>query len=216
MLVTMCDSCLGDSRETYAFARWFINTVALLVMASMALAWIWVFGGKTPFARRVIMDLGSCSSCARFQRRQHTGASFSWARPGRRAPRRTSIGIVTASLGCPPPPVFFSSSLLFSDGVDCEWSAPDACPAAADDDVGLRGWTASGVCARPGGGRLGGGIEVSIEGFASPGDGVGIAEATGEASIGANLADEAEASLLRAESLLRDDMVRIKRASSRR
>lgn len=48
-----------------------------------------------------------------------------------------------------------------------------------------------------------------MDGFASPGDGVGTAEAAGEEpSMGANLADEAEASLLRAESLLRDDMVR--------
>lgn len=125
------------------------------------------------------------------------------------------MGIVTASLGCPPPPVFLSSSLLFSEGVDCEWSMPDACPAAAEDDVGLRGCTASGVCARPGGGRLGGGIEVSMDGFASPGEGVGTAEAAGEPSMGANLADEAEASLLRAESLLRDDMVRVRRAWSR-
>ena len=125
------------------------------------------------------------------------------------------MGIVTASLGWPPPPVFLSSSLLFSDGVDCEGSAPDASPAAAaaaadaDDDVGLWGCTASGVWARLGGGRLGGGIEVSIEGFASPGDGVGMVEAAGEPSMGVNLAAEAEASLLRAESLLRDDMVRV-------
>lgn len=125
------------------------------------------------------------------------------------------MGIVTASLGCPPPPVFFSSSLLFSDGVDCEGSPPDACPAAADDDVGLRGCTASGVWERPGGGRLGGGIEVSMEGFASPGDGAGMVEAAGESFMGANLADEAEASLLRAESLLRDDMARIRLAWSR-
>lgn len=54
-----------------------------------------------------------------------------------------------------------------------------------------------------------------MEGFASPGEGVGTAEAAGEPSIGANLADEAEASLLRAESLLRDDMVRVRRAWSR-
>lgn len=51
-----------------------------------------------------------------------------------------------------------------------------------------------------------------MDGFASPGEGVGMAGAAGEPSMGANLADEAEASLLRAESLLRDDMVRVGRA----
>lgn len=126
------------------------------------------------------------------------------------------MGMVTASFGWPPPPVFFSSSLLFSEGVDCEWSAPGACPAAAaDDDEGLRGCTASGVWAGPGGGRLGGGIEVSMEGFASPGDGDGMVEAAGEPSMGANLAVEAVASPLRAESLLRDDIVRARRARCR-
>lgn len=54
-----------------------------------------------------------------------------------------------------------------------------------------------------------------MEGFASPGDGAGMVEAAGEPAIGANLADEAEASLLRPASLLRDDMVLIKLAWSR-
>lgn len=130
-------------------------------------------------------------------------------------PRHTSMGIVTASLGCPPPVVFLSSSLLFSDGVDCEGSVPGARPpCAAADDVVLGRCTASGVCARPGGGRLGGGMDVSMVGFARPGDGCGMEVAAGEpSSMGANLAAEAaagaEASLLRAESLLRDDMVRV-------
>jgi hypothetical protein len=47
---------------TYAFARWLTNTVALLVSARMALACIWVLGGSTPLARRVMMDLGSVRS----------------------------------------------------------------------------------------------------------------------------------------------------------
>jgi hypothetical protein len=45
-----------------------------------------------------------------------------------------------------------------------------------------------------------------MEGFASPGDGVAMVEVAGESFMGANLAPEAEA------SLLRDDMVRIDRA----
>lgn len=184
-----------------------MNTVALLVMARMALAWIWVFGGKTPLARRVIMDLGSCSSWKK--NTISTLAPHFGVKLERRAPRHTSMGIVTASLGCPPPPVFLSSSLLFSDGVEREGSAPDANPTAAEDDVGLRGCTASGVCARPGGGRLGGGIEVSMVGFARPGDGVGIGVADEPSSIGANLTAEAEGSPLRAWSLLRDDIVRL-------
>lgn len=125
---------------------------------------------------------------------------------GGRGHRRTSMGIVIASLGCPPPPVFFSSVLLFSDGVDCEGSA---CPATADDEVGLEGCTASGVWARPGGGRLGGGIDVSMEGFASPGDGAGmVVEGAGEPSMGAKRAAEDDGSLLREASLFRDDMAR--------
>lgn len=50
-------------RATHAFARWFMNTVAAFVMASIALAWICVFGGKTPLANRVMMDLGRFRSC---------------------------------------------------------------------------------------------------------------------------------------------------------
>ena len=40
-----------------------MKTLALLVMARMALAWICVLGGSTPFARRVMIDLGSVRSC---------------------------------------------------------------------------------------------------------------------------------------------------------
>lgn len=39
-----------------------MNTLALLVMARMALAWIWVLGGSMPLARRVMMDLGKFRS----------------------------------------------------------------------------------------------------------------------------------------------------------
>lgn len=39
-----------------------MNTVAPLVSARMALACIWVLGGSTPFARRVMMDLGRVRS----------------------------------------------------------------------------------------------------------------------------------------------------------
>lgn len=39
-----------------------MNTVALLLMARMAFACICVLGGRTPFARRVIIDLGSVRS----------------------------------------------------------------------------------------------------------------------------------------------------------
>jgi hypothetical protein len=53
------------ARETYALARWLINTVALLVKASIALACICVLGGSTPFASRVMMDLGSVRSYSR-------------------------------------------------------------------------------------------------------------------------------------------------------
>lgn len=47
---------------TYELARWLMNTVALLVRARMALAWICVLGGRTPLAKRVMMDLGSVRS----------------------------------------------------------------------------------------------------------------------------------------------------------
>lgn len=40
-----------------------MNTVALLLMATMAFPWICVFGGRTPLARRVRMDLGRLRSC---------------------------------------------------------------------------------------------------------------------------------------------------------
>lgn len=46
----------------YALARWLMNTVAPLVSARIALACIWVLGGNTPFARRVMMDLGRVRS----------------------------------------------------------------------------------------------------------------------------------------------------------
>lgn len=69
----------------------------------------------------------------------------------------------------------------------------------------------SGVWEVPGGGKLGGGIEVSMVGSASAGDGAGAASgvtgAGDTSSMGANLATEAETSLLRAWSLLRDGIV---------
>lgn len=128
------------------------------------------------------------------------------------------MGTVTASLGWPPPD-FFSSSLLFSDGVDCEGPAVNEGNEAAEPALG--GMTASGVCASPGGGRLGGGIDVSMAGLARPaGDGAGGEPAGGAiagtgagvgagepSSMGAKVATEVEASLLRAGSLLRDGIV---------
>jgi len=56
------DEGLG-SREAYVEAKWLINTVALLDNARIALACIWVFGGRTPLASLVMMDLGSVRSC---------------------------------------------------------------------------------------------------------------------------------------------------------
>ena len=41
-----------------------MNTVALLLRASIALAWIWVLGGSTPLAKRVMMDFGRFRSYA--------------------------------------------------------------------------------------------------------------------------------------------------------
>jgi hypothetical protein len=55
-------SSQSKEETAYAFARWLINTVALLLRARMALAWIWVFGGRTPLAKRVIIDLGRLRS----------------------------------------------------------------------------------------------------------------------------------------------------------
>src|SRR3954465_10564015 len=40
-----------------------MKTVALLLSAKMAFACIWVLGGSTPFASRVMIDLGSVRSC---------------------------------------------------------------------------------------------------------------------------------------------------------
>jgi len=42
-----------------------MKTVALLLMARMALAWICVFGGNTPFASLVMIDFGNVRSCPR-------------------------------------------------------------------------------------------------------------------------------------------------------
>lgn len=102
---------------------------------------------------------------------------------------------------------------------------------AAEADPGLGGMTASGVWASPGGGRLGGGMEVSMAGLARPaGEGAGgeaavvacgavavaragagaagVGAGAGESScMGAKVATEVEASLLRAGSLLRDGIV---------
>lgn len=50
-------------RVTYALDRWLMNTVALLLSASIALACICVLGGSTPLARRVMIDLGRLRSC---------------------------------------------------------------------------------------------------------------------------------------------------------
>jgi hypothetical protein len=53
----------GDTtRATHDDARWLINTVALFVNARMAFAWICVFGGSTPFASLVMIDLGRLRS----------------------------------------------------------------------------------------------------------------------------------------------------------
>lgn len=46
----------------YALARWLMNTVAPLLIARIAFAWIWVLGGRTPFANRVMIDLGRLRS----------------------------------------------------------------------------------------------------------------------------------------------------------
>lgn len=48
--------------EEYLEARWFTNTVALLLKATMAFPCICVLGGKTPFASLVIIDLGRVRS----------------------------------------------------------------------------------------------------------------------------------------------------------
>ena len=39
-----------------------MKTVALLLMARMAFAWIWVLASKTPFESLVMMDFGSARS----------------------------------------------------------------------------------------------------------------------------------------------------------
>lgn len=151
----------------------------------------------------------------------------------------TSMGTVTASLGWPPGPLLPPSSLslpLSDDGVVCDGAPPTEGTDAADPEPGLVDWkaTASGVCADPGGGKLGGGIDVSMVGRARAGDGagdgpeacgvgagacigagVGVGVCVGGAagvgalsSIGANLASVAvEALLLRVGSLLRAGMM---------
>lgn len=99
----------------------------------------------------------------------------------------------------------------------CAWLAPTGGTEAADPEFGLgrAGMISIGVCEVPGGGKLGGGIDVSMVGSASAGDGAGAGAATGVVgagdtlSMGANLATEAEASLLRAWSLLRDGIARL-------
>jgi len=50
--------------QAYASARWLMKTIALLLIAWIAVAWICVLAGKTPLARRVIIDFGSCRSWA--------------------------------------------------------------------------------------------------------------------------------------------------------
>lgn len=96
-----------------------------------------------------------------------------------------------ASLGCPPGPLLPSSlSLPFSDGVLCDGPPlppppllpPLPCGGTdAEPGPGRCCWGASGVCAAvplplplaPGGGRLGGGMEVSMVGRARAGEGEG-------------------------------------------
>jgi len=112
----------NKGRDTYAFARWLMKTLALLVMARMALAWICVLGGSTPLARRVIIDLGSVRSCGP-RARQHNGA-----RPYGAAERaRTSI--VTG-----PPSRSLSLSLSLSLSFSFSFLSVDAGrPGAAAD-----------------------------------------------------------------------------------
>lgn len=163
-----------------------MNTVALLVMARIALAWICVFGGNTPLARRVMMDFGSCNSYIYTKKKK---GRPSLAKTGRqvclcRFPAceqmlripivRTSMGIVMASLGCPPGPALPSSlSLPLSDGVVCEKALPARAEPTAEPGRGAKAaalLAASGPA--PGGGRLGGGIEVgSMVGRARADDG---------------------------------------------
>ena len=55
---------LGEQdRSTNCEARKLTNTVALLLSAMLAFACICVFGGKTPFASRVIILFGRVKSC---------------------------------------------------------------------------------------------------------------------------------------------------------
>lgn len=168
-----------------------------------------------------MIDFGSCNSCISELVskcaiiRMLVGRLF-----------HTSIGMVMASFGWPPGPVFPSSfSLLFSDGVVCEGALPprpSGNVAAAEPGLGAKA-TASGVCAEPGGGKLGGGMEVgSMVGRARAGDAdapaakppgadMGACMARDWAaggggrlsSMGANLAVEEDASLRRDASLLR-------------
>ncbi len=64
LFVQLASSASRSLREgiTHEFARWLMKTVALLVSARIALAWICVFGGSTPLAKRVMIDLGSTNS----------------------------------------------------------------------------------------------------------------------------------------------------------
>lgn len=134
------------------------------------------------------------------------------------------MGMVIASLGWPPGPLFPPSSLSlpFSDGVECAGAPPppaggctDAAaePGLAWNAAGSGVWEEPGGGGKLGGGKLGGGIEGSMVGRPSAGAGPGMSvwcwccigsTAGGSSSMGANLATEAEAEA----SLFRDGMVR--------
>lgn len=68
----------GGEGYAHLVARWLMKTVALLLSAKMALACICVLGGSTPFAKRVIMDLGRLRSCG--ERRSLVSTSVAWHR----------------------------------------------------------------------------------------------------------------------------------------
>lgn len=63
----------GADGATHLAARWLINTVALLLSASSASFWICVLPGRTPLARRMIIERGRPRSCDKLHQSKKRG-----------------------------------------------------------------------------------------------------------------------------------------------
>lgn len=169
-----------------------MKTVALLLMASTALPWIWAWGGRTPFASLVMMDLGRLRSCGVDVKTRYRITPY----------ERNPTSIVRASLSAFSLDADFSCS-FFSELAFVVAGVEEAA-AVADADLGV------GCAAVAGAEAEAAAAAAAAEGVA----GVAAAAVGAEAEAGVDAGSSSmtakrafETSLLRLASLLRGGIV---------